>query len=49
MKHNDNDGNITSKDPVPQAFSHFSFVASGGSVLVCDIQGVGSDYTGACM
>jgi len=45
VKHNDNDGNVSSKEEVPQAFSHFSFHVSGGSVLVCDIQGVASNYT----
>ena len=29
----------------PQAFSHFSYVASGGEVLICDIQGVGDLFT----
>ena len=45
VKHNDNDGNISTKDDLPQAFSHFSFHVSGGSVLVCDIQGVGNNFT----
>ena len=47
IKHNDNDGNISTTDDVPQAFSHFTFHVSGGSVLVCDIQGVKFNYTGA--
>eukprot|EP01043_Picozoa_sp_COSAG02_P079815 COSAG02_NODE_18663_length_926_cov_1.207981_1_plen_106_part_10 len=29
----------------PQAFSHFSFDASGGRQLIVDIQGVGDLYT----
>ena len=45
VKHNDNDGNISSREDVPQAFSHFTFHVSGGAVLVCDIQGVSSNYT----
>lgn len=28
-------------DPVPQAFSHFSWQASNGMFLICDIQGWG--------
>jgi elongation factor 2 kinase len=29
----------------PQAFSAFSFFASGGNIMVVDIQGVGDLYT----
>ena len=29
VKHNDNGGNISSKEEVPQAFSHFTFHISG--------------------
>ena len=33
-------------DDVPQAFSHFSFEASGGKQLVCDLQGVWNEEDG---
>eukprot|EP00287_Rhodomonas_sp_CCMP768_P028542 CAMPEP_0202855766 /NCGR_PEP_ID=MMETSP1389-20130828/91684_1 /ASSEMBLY_ACC=CAM_ASM_000865 /TAXON_ID=302021 /ORGANISM="Rhodomonas sp., Strain CCMP768" /LENGTH=388 /DNA_ID=CAMNT_0049534389 /DNA_START=56 /DNA_END=1222 /DNA_ORIENTATION=+ len=45
VKHNDNDGHVDTLDPVPQAFSHFSWHASEGKLLICDIQGVGDHYT----
>lgn len=32
-------------DPVPQAFSHFSWHASKGMFLICDIQGWGHVLT----
>ena len=32
------DGNVESSEEVPQAFSHFTWAASGGKILVCDIQ-----------
>eukprot|EP01012_Entosiphon_sulcatum_P063764 TRINITY_DN9177_c0_g1_i1.p1 TRINITY_DN9177_c0_g1~~TRINITY_DN9177_c0_g1_i1.p1 ORF type:complete len:743 (+),score=81.78 TRINITY_DN9177_c0_g1_i1:68-2296(+) len=45
-KHNNNLG-FTSylERNTPQAFSHFTYVASGGKHLVVDIQGVGDAYT----
>ena len=33
----------------PQAFSHFTHYASNGTLLICDIQGVGDLYTGMSM
>ena len=45
VKHNDNDGNVESKEKVPQAFSHFTHHISNRRLLVCDIQGVGTFYT----
>ncbi len=30
----------------PQAFSHFTYEASGKQMLLCDVQGVGDMYTG---
>jgi len=45
VKHNDNDGNVETKDELPQAFSHFSWEASNGQLLIVDIQGVANFYT----
>lgn len=45
VKHNDNDGHVDTTDPLPQAFSHFTWEASGRKLLICDIQGVGDVYT----
>mmetsp|Transcript_21334 Transcript_21334/g.43394 ORF Transcript_21334/g.43394 Transcript_21334/m.43394 type:complete len:282 (-) Transcript_21334:933-1778(-) len=45
VKHNDNDGHVDTDDPLPQAFSHFTWEASGRKLLICDIQGVGDTYT----
>jgi len=45
-KHTNNYGFVSAEDRnTPQAFSHFSWVQSGGKLLVCDIQGVGDVYT----
>ncbi|EKX33932.1 hypothetical protein GUITHDRAFT_147562 [Guillardia theta CCMP2712] len=45
IKHNDNDGNVETGDELPQAFSHFSWEASNGQLLIVDIQGVANFYT----
>eukprot|EP00455_Lapot_gusevi_P006767 TRINITY_DN1289_c0_g4_i2.p1 TRINITY_DN1289_c0_g4~~TRINITY_DN1289_c0_g4_i2.p1 ORF type:complete len:364 (+),score=69.66 TRINITY_DN1289_c0_g4_i2:172-1263(+) len=45
-KHNNNYGYVSEDERnTPQAFSHFSYEASGHTVLICDIQGVGDLYT----
>jgi hypothetical protein len=48
-KHNSNTGYVLRVDgrdaAVPQAFSHFTFEASGGALIVVDIQGVGNIWT----
>ena len=44
-KHNTNGGAVTSDRNTPQAYSHFSFVASNKQMCVCDIQGVMDMYT----
>lgn len=45
-KHNGNFGYVSEDErSTPQAFSHFSWHASGGTALVCDIQGVSDLYT----
>lgn len=44
-KHNTNAGGVTSDRNTPQAFSHFTFAASGKQLCVCDIQGVLDMYT----
>jgi hypothetical protein len=45
-KHSNNFGFVSPEDRnTPQAFSHWTWVASGGKMLVCDIQGVGDMYT----
>eukprot|EP00668_Euglena_longa_P043870 GGOE01058406.1.p1 GENE.GGOE01058406.1~~GGOE01058406.1.p1 ORF type:complete len:440 (+),score=112.98 GGOE01058406.1:80-1321(+) len=44
-KHNNNFGGNFTRDPIPAAFSHFSFESSNHLLLVCDIQGVGDFYT----
>lgn len=44
-KHNDNDGHVETNEFLPQAFSHFSWEASGHSLVVVDIQGVSHCYT----
>lgn len=45
-KHSNNYGFVSPEDRnTPQAFSHWTWVASGGKLLVCDIQGVGDNYT----
>ncbi|GJD06901.1 Alpha-protein kinase 1 [Galdieria sulphuraria] len=48
QKYNDNQGGYQSDSysaHVANAFSHFSHVASGGELVICDIQGVGEYYT----
>lgn len=46
-KHNNNYGFVNEDERnTPQAFSHFTYEASGRRVLVCDIQGVADKYTG---
>ena len=45
-KHNNNYGYVAEDDrSTPQVFSHFTYEASGHTLLVCDIQGVGDLYT----
>jgi len=45
-KHSNNFGFVSPDDRnTPHAFSHWTWVASGGKMLVCDIQGVGDNYT----
>jgi hypothetical protein len=45
-KHNNNYGYVSEDErSTPQAFSHFSYVASKQKVLICDIQGVADLYT----
>eukprot|EP00294_Goniomonas_avonlea_P013650 CAMPEP_0114554138 /NCGR_PEP_ID=MMETSP0114-20121206/8047_1 /TAXON_ID=31324 /ORGANISM="Goniomonas sp, Strain m" /LENGTH=352 /DNA_ID=CAMNT_0001739159 /DNA_START=6 /DNA_END=1064 /DNA_ORIENTATION=+ len=44
-KHNNNSGDTLSSQFTPQAFSHFTYEASGHRLLVCDIQGVCREYT----
>jgi len=45
-KHNNNFGYVSELERnTPQAFSHFTFEASGEQILVVDIQGVGDHYT----
>lgn len=48
VKHNDNQGGAapdTDEGELAQTFSYFSFVASKGALVVCDIQGVGNTFT----
>lgn len=46
-KHNNNWGYVSEDERnTPQAFSHFTYHASNGTMLICDIQGVGDLYTG---
>uniref|UniRef100_K3WDA8 Alpha-type protein kinase domain-containing protein n=1 Tax=Globisporangium ultimum (strain ATCC 200006 / CBS 805.95 / DAOM BR144) TaxID=431595 RepID=K3WDA8_GLOUD len=45
-KHNNNFGFVSDLERnTPQAFSHFTYEASGHQILVVDIQGVGDHYT----
>jgi len=45
-KYNNNTGWVSEDDRnTPGTFSHFSYVASDGELLICDIQGVGDIYT----
>ncbi|OWZ07749.1 Protein-kinase [Phytophthora megakarya] len=45
-KHNNNFGYVSELDRnTPQAFSHFTYEASGQQILVVDIQGVGDHFT----
>eukprot|EP00727_Mastigamoeba_balamuthi_P014621 m51a1_g9785 putative myosin heavy chain (466) ;mRNA; r:1695421-1698611 len=45
-KHNNNFGYVSDLERnTPQAFSHFTYEASGHVLLVCDIQGVDDVYT----
>mmetsp|Transcript_7902 Transcript_7902/g.19912 ORF Transcript_7902/g.19912 Transcript_7902/m.19912 type:complete len:459 (-) Transcript_7902:224-1600(-) len=45
-KHNNNYGYVNEDERnTPQAFSHFTYHASKGTTLICDIQGVGDLYT----
>mmetsp|Transcript_29408 Transcript_29408/g.74012 ORF Transcript_29408/g.74012 Transcript_29408/m.74012 type:complete len:453 (-) Transcript_29408:26-1384(-) len=45
-KYNNNFGYVREDERnTPQAFSHFTYHASGGQLLICDIQGVDDLYT----
>ena len=45
-KHNNNFGYVSEEERnTPQAFSHYTYEASGRQILICDIQGVGDRYT----
>jgi len=44
-KHNSNFGTVHTDRMTPQAFSHFSYVATKGSIMIVDMQGVGDKYT----
>ncbi|CAH0478057.1 unnamed protein product [Peronospora belbahrii] len=45
-KHNNNFGYVSELERnTPQAFSHFTYEASGQQIIVVDIQGVGDHYT----
>ena len=44
-KFNSNTGWSSGRDPILEAFSHWSWVHSGGSKLVCDLQGHRGDGT----
>ncbi|EFA83512.1 protein serine/threonine kinase [Heterostelium album PN500] len=45
VKYNNNKGWVDDNRNTPNAFSHFSFIASKGQILIADIQGVGHYYT----
>ena len=46
LKHNNNSGYVEPhRRATPQAFSHFTYQASGGRLIIVDIQGVGDLYT----
>lgn len=45
IKHSDTVGTVATSDPVPQAFSHFTYEVSQHLLVVCDIQGVSNFYT----
>jgi len=44
-KHNNNNGDVLSRSQTPQAFSHFTYEATRGDLVVVDVQGVGETYT----
>ena len=45
-KHNNNNGYVSEYERnTPQTFSHFTYEASGGTILIADIQGVNDLYT----
>eukprot|EP00756_Hemistasia_phaeocysticola_P019792 Hpha_TRINITY_DN15681_c1_g4::TRINITY_DN15681_c1_g4_i2::g.101171::m.101171/K08292/EEF2K; elongation factor 2 kinase len=45
VKYNNNSGYCMFSRSTPQAFSHYTFAQSGGTLMVVDIQGVGDLYT----
>ena len=45
VKHSDNMGHDLGASEVPAAFSWFTYAAPGGSLVVCDVQGVGARFT----
>mmetsp|Transcript_77274 Transcript_77274/g.208584 ORF Transcript_77274/g.208584 Transcript_77274/m.208584 type:complete len:224 (+) Transcript_77274:174-845(+) len=45
VKYNNNWDWVDDRRNTPQAFSHFTWIASGQALLVCDIQGVGDRWT----
>jgi len=44
-KHLDNHGGVLGERNTPDAFAHYTYVASERRLIVCDIQGVGDLYT----
>lgn len=45
IKHLNNAGKVFTSDTLAQAFTHFTWKASGRRIMICDIQGVGDVYT----
>jgi len=45
VKYNDHAGHVEREDEAATAYSYFTYVTSGGAIVICDIQGVGTFYT----